>query len=90
MLQLFTISDPLLLGQVAFFHYKKSLANSMKPEDPALYHDACCALPNWDGAIEQVASRKFIAEMVRLAASRTLRQERPGRRFGAIKKNVIP
>ncbi len=71
MLQLFTISDSLLLGQVAFFHYKKGLAYSMKPEDPALYHDACCALPNWDGAIEQVASRKFIAEMVRLAASRT-------------------
>jgi hypothetical protein len=27
------------------FHYKKGLAYSMKPEDPALYHDACSSLP---------------------------------------------
>ncbi len=36
--QLFTMSYSLLLGQVAFFHYKKGLAYSMKREDPALYH----------------------------------------------------
>jgi hypothetical protein len=60
MLQLFTISDSLLLGQVAFFHYEKGLAYSMKPEDPALYHDACSSLPKlrhvWDEEEEESAA----------------------------------